>query len=78
MAAKNKELTFEEALSLLEHSAEALKSDDTTLEEAMNQYEQGMQYYNRCVALLSEAKKKIEIYDRSKEELKEFQTLIRS
>ena len=72
MAAKNKELTFEEALSLLEKSAEALKGDDTTLEESMKQYEQGMQYYNRCVSLLSEAKKKIEIFDRSKEELKEF------
>lgn len=72
MATKKNEPSFEEALALLEGSAQALRSESTTLEDALKHYESGMQYYERCMNLLTEAKQKIELYDRSKEELREF------
>jgi len=78
MKQKSEELSFEEALFHLERSAEALKGNEATLEDVLKHYEEGMQYYNRCVALLTEAKQKIEIFDRNKKELKEFPTSVRS
>ena len=73
MDKKKSEMSFEEALSMLEKSANALKNGDTTLDEALNQYEQGMQYYNRCVSLLADAKQKIEVYDKAKAALTDFE-----
>ncbi len=78
MKQKNEDISFEEALLMLERSAAALKGEESTLEDALKHYEEGMQHYNRCVSLLSEAKKKVEIFDKTKQELKEFQTAARS
>ncbi|MBE6033909.1 exodeoxyribonuclease VII small subunit [Aminipila sp.] len=63
MAAK-KELSFEEALEKLELSAEALKNDNVSLEEALKSFEQGIEYYNKCNAILNNAKQKIEFYSK--------------
>lgn len=68
MANQKKKMSFEEALAELERSAEILKKDGTTLEAAMQSYEQGMKYYNYCNEILNNAKQKIEIYRKNNEE----------
>jgi len=60
---KNK-MSFEEALAGLEKSAEILKRDGTTLEAAMESFEQGIEYYNYCSEMLNNAKQKIEFFER--------------
>lgn len=57
-------LTFEEALKKLENSAESLKKDGVTLEEAMDSYEAGIGYYKQCHEILSDAKQKIETFSK--------------
>lgn len=56
-------LSFEEALNGLEKTAEELKKDGTTLEEAMVNYERGVEFYQHCIKILEEAKQKIEIFN---------------
>jgi len=56
--AKNKP-TFEEALSGLEKSASDLGKHDITLDEAIKNFEKGIDYYNKCNEILNEAKQKI-------------------
>jgi len=56
--AKNK-LSFEEALTGLEKSAKDLVRHDATLEEAIRNFETGMDYYNKCNEILEDAKQKI-------------------
>ncbi|WP_037372275.1 exodeoxyribonuclease VII small subunit [Anaerovorax odorimutans] len=70
MAIKTKEsdvsnLTFEEALEKLEKSAEALKKDGYSLEDAMKNFEEGIEYYNYCNKILTMAKQKIEVYNKN-------------
>ncbi|HYE68638.1 MAG TPA: exodeoxyribonuclease VII small subunit [Anaerovoracaceae bacterium] len=60
---KNK-MSFEEALAGLEKSAEILKRDGTTLEAAMESFEQGINYYNYCSEMLNNAKQKIEFFEK--------------
>lgn len=67
MAVKKK-LSFEEALGLLEGSEESLKRDGVTLEESLKNFEAGMDYYNQCMEILSEAKQRIEVYTKGGEE----------
>lgn len=62
-----KKLSFEEALAGLEKSAEELRKEGTTLEEALKNFEQGVAFYNHCNAILADAKQKIEVF-RSKQE----------
>jgi exodeoxyribonuclease VII small subunit len=62
--AANKKITFEEALKLLEASAEKLQKDGVTLEEAMKSYEDGITYYNQCAEILNDAKQKIEVFSK--------------
>ena len=55
---------FEEALKGLEKSAQDLKKEGNTLDEALKAYEEGMKYSEQCSEILSEAKQKIQIYKR--------------
>lgn len=64
MAIQKKKMSFEEALAGLEKSAEILKKDGTTLEAAMESFEQGIEYYNYCSELLNDAKQKIEFFEK--------------
>lgn len=59
-----KELSFEEYLEKLELSAECLKSDNVSLEEALKSFEQGIDYYDKCKIILNDAKQKIETYSK--------------
>ena len=63
MTAKEK-MTFEEALEKLELSAEKLRSDNVSLDDALKSFEQGIEYYNYCNQILDEAKQKIEVYNK--------------
>jgi exodeoxyribonuclease VII small subunit len=63
MAKKQEKLSFEEALAGLRKSAEAIKSESISLEDAIAQYEQGVAYYNQCKETLEEARQKIEIFE---------------
>ncbi len=64
MADQKKKMSFEEALAGLEKSAEILKKDGTTLEAAMESFEQGIEYYNYCNKILNDAKQKIEFFEK--------------
>lgn len=64
MVNQKTKMSFEEALSGLEKSAEILKRDGTTLEAAMESFEQGIEYYNYCSEMLNNAKQKIEFYEK--------------
>ncbi len=65
-------MSFEKALEGLERSAQALKSETTTLEEALNRFEEGMQYYETCREHLAAATRKIQKYDKLKQELTDY------
>lgn len=60
----NKKMSFEEALAKLEKTSENLKKDEITLEQALKEFESGIQYYNQCDAILKEAKQKVEVYSK--------------
>ena len=57
---KKDEMTFDQAISSLEALVKTLESSDLPLEEAMNQYEQGVKLAAYCSKKLNEAKLKIE------------------
>lgn len=63
MTAKEK-MTFEEALERLELSAENLRSENVSLDDALKSFEQGIEYYNHCNKILDEAKQKIEVFNK--------------
>lgn len=72
MKQKEKELSFEEAMKGLENAVGALSSEDTTLDEAIARYEEGLQYYRRCREILADAHQKIQQFDKETGEIKEF------
>ena len=56
--AKDK-ISFEEALAGLEESAALLIKEGCTLDEAIGNFEKGINYYNKCNEILESAKQKI-------------------
>jgi exodeoxyribonuclease VII small subunit len=52
-------LSFEDALSGLESAVSALKNESATLEEALNNYEEGMAYYAHCEKMLNKVQQRI-------------------
>ncbi|MBQ1489430.1 MAG: exodeoxyribonuclease VII small subunit [Eubacterium sp.] len=58
----NTELSFEEALEKLKEASEKIKDPDTRLADSLQCYEEGMQYYQICSRILTEARQKIETY----------------
>ena len=52
-------LSFEEALTLLEHTVEALESGGLTIAESTAMYERGMKLALKCNELLAQAETKI-------------------
>jgi exodeoxyribonuclease VII small subunit len=73
MPSKETTLTFEAALQKLEQAAEALKKDDTALQDAMAYFEEGLKQYDYCSKLLSEAKQKILVFDKDAKGMKELE-----
>ena len=64
MSEQKLNLSFEEALSGLGKAVQALNREDTPLDEAIEQYEEGIRYYQRCSEILQEAKQKIQQFDK--------------
>ncbi|HMV45122.1 MAG TPA: exodeoxyribonuclease VII small subunit [Leptospiraceae bacterium] len=60
MPAKEKEISFEEALNELEQIAEKLERGQLTLEDSIKAYERGMELKKICTERLKEAEGKIE------------------
>lgn len=54
---------FEDNLKKLEEMSLKIKSETSTLDEAIRAYEEGMKAYGECVKILDETKGKIEVYD---------------
>ena len=63
MSEQKLNLSFEEALAGLGKAVQALNREDTPLDEAIEQYEEGIRYYQRCSEILQEAKQKIQQFD---------------
>lgn len=57
-----KKLTFEEAMEKLTETASSLEDEDISLENAMKNYEKGIEYYKQCDEILENAKQTIETY----------------
>jgi exodeoxyribonuclease VII small subunit len=54
--------TFEEELALLAKCAQRLRDEDVSLEDAIQNFEEGIIHYKKCTEILTEAKGKIETY----------------
>ncbi|GJQ50186.1 MAG: exodeoxyribonuclease VII small subunit [Candidatus Kuenenia stuttgartiensis] len=52
---------FEEALKGLEKIVDKLEKGDMPLDETLSEYENGIKLYKKCVSMLDEAEKKIQI-----------------
>lgn len=64
MSEKKNDMDFKEALAKLEATAETIKNPETSLEEAIKCYEEGMKYYQMCSEILDSAEKKVEVFAR--------------
>ena len=54
---------FEDDLKKLEDMAKIIRSEDTTLDDAVKAYEEGMKAYDELKKVLTETKGRIEVYD---------------
>ncbi len=52
-------LTFEEALALLEETVQALESGGLTIADSTSMYERGMKLASRCNQMLTEAEVRV-------------------
>lgn len=57
-------MNFEESLRKLEEMTEKIRREDTSLEEAIKCYEEGLNCYNKCNEILKNAKQSIEVIRR--------------
>ena len=62
-------MTFEESIKQLELMSEKIRNENTTLEEAIACYEEGIKCYKVCNNILNDAKQKIQVYSEEMEEL---------
>ena len=61
MPPKKKYKDFESALERLEEITESMESGDTTLEESIDLYTEGLEIAKYCNSKLAEAEKKIKV-----------------
>jgi len=62
------ELDFEAALKTLEALVEKLESGDSSLDETLQQFEQGVSLSRRCHSLLEQAQKRVELLSQVEDE----------
>ncbi len=55
------ELTYEEAIAMLESILKELEDDSCTLNESVDKFKKGVELYNYCNELLSKAEGEIKI-----------------
>lgn len=58
---KKNNLTYEEAIAMLESILKELEDDSCTLNESVDKFKKGVQLYNYCNELLSKAEGEIKI-----------------
>ncbi|MBQ1396230.1 MAG: exodeoxyribonuclease VII small subunit [Eubacterium sp.] len=56
-------MNYEQSLEKLKALSEEIRRKDIGLEESLRCYEEGMACYEKCLAILKEAKAKIQIYE---------------
>ena len=57
-------MSFEESMKKLEEMTEKIRNEETSLDEALKYYEEGIQAYQTCSDILDSARQKIEIIER--------------
>lgn len=57
-------MNFESSMAKLEEMAELIRDEETSLDEAIKCYEEGIRCYNICNEILENARQTIEVYDR--------------
>ena len=60
-ARKKEGLTFEKAMGRLEAIVEAMEGEELPIEEALKQFEEGMELVDFCEKKLSDVQKKVEL-----------------
>ncbi len=73
---KSEILTFEQALEQLEEIVKQLEKGDLPLEDALNQYAEGVKLANLCVNRLNDAENKVNQLVYEKDGVIEFRPLI--
>jgi len=58
------QISFEESLHKLEEIAGVLKSTDTSLEDSLKLYGEGIKHYKNCKSILEDAKQKVSMFDK--------------
>ncbi|MDR4508642.1 MAG: exodeoxyribonuclease VII small subunit [Candidatus Brocadiaceae bacterium] len=58
---------FEEILKRLEDIVERIENGDLSLDETLSEYENGVKLYKKCVSLLDDAEKKIQVLVKDEE-----------
>ena len=64
----DKEMSFEQAYKMLEEIANKLESPETTLDESIKLFEDGVKLSKYCSDILDKAKQKIEILEKGTDE----------
>ena len=59
------ELSFEEAMELLETVSARLSAENVPLDEAIELYEKGVEYYTLCKGKLEDANRRIQTIEKS-------------
>lgn len=56
-------MKFEESLKKLENLSNAIRSDETSLDDALKCYEDGMKEYEKLKKILEDTNQKIEVFE---------------
>jgi len=62
----SKEMSFEASIESLERIVDALEKDDTTLEDSIKKYKEGIQLVNNCNSAIDKIEKELEIITEDK------------
>ena len=57
-------MSFETSMKKLKELSEKIRDEDTSLDEAIKCYEDGIRCYTECIEILDNAKQKIETFSK--------------
>lgn len=57
-------MSFETSMKKLEELSEKIRDEETSLDEAIKCYEDGIRYYTECTEILNNARQKIETFSK--------------
>lgn len=72
MTSQKKTFSFEESIQKLQECVEKMDTEETSLEESIDLYEQCVTYHRQCADLLSRAKQRVEMYRPETGEIAEY------